>query len=139
MEEEEEYIILVVIFYSSDRPTQYSGYSSQFSMNGSDIQHNTENGENHSMFTNCWLTEDNSTAASGSGDNWTRLDMYRLMLTLFMVLLGPFTAFSVQKTKYLQITTAICRWCGRSLLIRVLCIFPDFMSVSLPILMVLSS
>lgn len=63
------------------------------------------------MLESCWLTEVNFFF---TGHNWTRLGVYRLMLTLFTLLLGPFTAFSIQKTKYLQITTAICRWCGMS-------------------------
>lgn len=38
------------------------------------------------------------------------------MLTLqamFTVLLGPFTYFDVQKTKYLQIITTLFRWMGK--------------------------
>lgn len=34
--------------------------------------------------------------------------------TIFTVLLGPFTFFDVQKTKYLQILTSLMRWIGES-------------------------
>lgn len=33
---------------------------------------------------------------------------------IFTVLLGPFTFFDVQKTKYLQILTSLMRWIGES-------------------------
>ncbi|XP_075153093.1 transmembrane protein 104 homolog isoform X2 [Haematobia irritans] len=42
----------------------------------------------------------------------TRLDVYRLFLVGFICIFGPFAAFSVQKTKYLQIITVIFRWCA---------------------------
>lgn len=43
----------------------------------------------------------------------TRLNVYRLFLVGFICVFGPFAAFSVQKTKYLQIITVIFRWCGK--------------------------
>lgn len=33
---------------------------------------------------------------------------------VFALLLGPFTFFDVQKTKYLQILTSLMRWIGES-------------------------
>ncbi|XP_078257366.1 transmembrane protein 104 isoform X1 [Rhinoraja longicauda] len=39
-----------------------------------------------------------------------RIDAYRIFLTAFSLLLGPFTFFNVQKTKYLQIITSLMRW-----------------------------
>lgn len=33
---------------------------------------------------------------------------------VFTLLLGPFTFFDVQKTKYLQILTSLMRWIGES-------------------------
>ncbi|XP_077019870.1 transmembrane protein 104 isoform X1 [Tamandua tetradactyla] len=39
-----------------------------------------------------------------------RVDAYRLYLAVFTLLLGPFTFFDVQKTKYLQILTSLMRW-----------------------------
>ncbi|XP_038942118.1 transmembrane protein 104 isoform X3 [Rattus norvegicus] len=41
-----------------------------------------------------------------------RVDVYRIYLAIFTVLLGPFTFFDVQKTKYLQILTSLMRWIG---------------------------
>lgn len=43
-----------------------------------------------------------------------RVDVYRIYLAIFTVLLGPFTFFDVQKTKYLQILTSLMRWIGES-------------------------
>uniref|UniRef100_UPI00398EA098 transmembrane protein 104 n=1 Tax=Pristiophorus japonicus TaxID=55135 RepID=UPI00398EA098 len=39
-----------------------------------------------------------------------KLQMYCLKTTAFSLLLGPFTFFNVQKTKYLQIITSLMRW-----------------------------
>ncbi|KAM6473340.1 transmembrane protein 104 [Liasis olivaceus] len=39
-----------------------------------------------------------------------RIDAYRIYLAVFTLLLGPFTFFNVQKTKYLQIITSLMRW-----------------------------
>nr|XP_006635158.1 PREDICTED: transmembrane protein 104 isoform X2 [Lepisosteus oculatus] len=39
-----------------------------------------------------------------------RKDAYRVFLTIFTLLLGPFTFFNAQKTKYLQIMTSLMRW-----------------------------
>ncbi|XP_078510601.1 transmembrane protein 104 [Lissotriton helveticus] len=39
-----------------------------------------------------------------------RIDAYRIYLISFTLLLGPFTFFNVQKTKYLQIMTSLMRW-----------------------------
>ncbi|XP_007668069.2 transmembrane protein 104 isoform X3 [Ornithorhynchus anatinus] len=39
-----------------------------------------------------------------------RIDAYRIYLAAFTLLLGPFTFFNVQKTKYLQIVTSLMRW-----------------------------
>ncbi|GFS50801.1 transmembrane protein 104 [Trichonephila clavipes] len=38
---------------------------------------------------------------------------YRIFVIAFMLLLGPFVFFNVQKTKYLQIFTTIMRWLGK--------------------------
>lgn len=48
----------------------------------------------------CW------TAASSI----SRHGAYMVYLALFLCLLGPFTFFNVQKTKYLQILTTVMRW-----------------------------
>ncbi|KAH9520094.1 hypothetical protein Btru_059950 [Bulinus truncatus] len=40
----------------------------------------------------------------------SRMDAYRIFVACFIFLLGPFTFFNVQKTKYLQIMTSLARW-----------------------------
>ncbi|XP_068142582.1 transmembrane protein 104 homolog [Drosophila tropicalis] len=47
----------------------------------------------------------------------SRLSMYRVFLIAFTVIFGPFAAFNVQKTKYLQVLTAFFRWTAFSLMI----------------------
>lgn len=37
--------------------------------------------------------------------------------TVFVLLLGPFTFFNVQKTKYLQFLTSLARWLGRKVIL----------------------
>jgi amino acid permease len=39
-----------------------------------------------------------------------RMNAYRIFVAAFILLLGPFTFFNVQKTKYLQILTSLARW-----------------------------
>ncbi|CAK6438496.1 unnamed protein product [Pipistrellus nathusii] len=46
-----------------------------------------------------------------------RVDVYRIYLAVFTLLLGPFTFFDVQKTKYLQILTSLMRWVAFSIMI----------------------
>lgn len=48
---------------------------------------------------------------------WTDRDFLSLCLvlqTVFTLLLGPFTFFNAQKTKYLQILTSLMRWIGKN-------------------------
>ncbi|KAM7353143.1 transmembrane protein 104 homolog isoform 2-T2 [Cochliomyia hominivorax] len=72
-----------------------------------DFQVNALNLESINNYTNeddikqCWHTH-----------SLTRLQVYRLFLVGFTVIFGPFVAFSIQKTKYLQIITIIFRWCA---------------------------
>ncbi|XP_060757625.1 transmembrane protein 104 [Neoarius graeffei] len=46
-----------------------------------------------------------------------RKDAYRVFLATFTLLLGPFTFFSAQKTKYLQILTSLMRWIAFTMMI----------------------
>ncbi|XP_061182106.1 transmembrane protein 104-like [Saccostrea echinata] len=39
-----------------------------------------------------------------------RTSVYRIMVAVFAITLGPFTFFNVQKTKYLQLFTTVTRW-----------------------------
>uniref|UniRef100_A0A8C5EII6 Amino acid transporter transmembrane domain-containing protein n=1 Tax=Gouania willdenowi TaxID=441366 RepID=A0A8C5EII6_GOUWI len=47
----------------------------------------------------------------------TRKDAYRVFLSIFTLLLGPFTFFNAQKTKYLQILTSLMRWIAFTMMI----------------------
>ncbi|KAG8190052.1 hypothetical protein JTE90_023024 [Oedothorax gibbosus] len=49
--------------------------------------------------------------------NVSRSDAYRIFVVVFLLLLGPFTFFNVQKTKYLQVFTTIMRWLAFSTMI----------------------
>lgn len=44
------------------------------------------------------------------GSQISRANAYRIFLVAFLCLLGPFTFFNVQKTKYLQLFTTLMRW-----------------------------
>ncbi|XP_030649637.1 transmembrane protein 104 [Chanos chanos] len=46
-----------------------------------------------------------------------RKDAYRVFLSVFTLLLGPFTFFNAQKTKYLQILTSLMRWIAFTMMI----------------------
>ncbi|CAL1291804.1 unnamed protein product [Larinioides sclopetarius] len=59
----------------------------------------------------------NSTVQCWANLDVTRGDAYRIFVTGFLLLLGPFTFFNVQKTKYLQIFTTIMRWLAFSTMI----------------------
>lgn len=43
--------------------------------------------------------------------------VYFVFQTIFVVLLGPFAFFNVQKTKYLQMLTSVMRWLAFSIMI----------------------
>ncbi|XP_012276110.1 transmembrane protein 104 homolog isoform X2 [Orussus abietinus] len=46
-----------------------------------------------------------------------RLDAYRISLTVFVLSLGSFVFFDVQKTKYLQMLTSVMRWLAFNIMI----------------------
>ncbi|XP_066250898.1 transmembrane protein 104 homolog [Euwallacea similis] len=47
----------------------------------------------------------------------TKMDMYRIYVALFGILVGPFTYFNLQKTKYLQMFTISIRWVAFSIML----------------------
>ncbi|BFZ18134.1 hypothetical protein BsWGS_21173 [Bradybaena similaris] len=51
-----------------------------------------------------------------------RMNAYRIFVAVFVLLLGPFTFFNVQKTKYLQILTSVARWTAFLMMITLTCI-----------------
>ncbi|XP_071444260.1 transmembrane protein 104 homolog [Hetaerina americana] len=50
------------------------------------------------------------------GMKLSRKDAYRIYLGIFIMLLGPFAFFNVQKTKYLQIISTLMRWLAFSIM-----------------------
>ncbi|KAF5303970.1 hypothetical protein FQA39_LY01755 [Lamprigera yunnana] len=48
-----------------------------------------------------------------------KMSMYRVFILLFAVLVGPFSYFNVQKTKYLQILTSSMRWVAFTIMITI--------------------
>lgn len=50
---------------------------------------------------------------------FSRFDIYRWCLMAFICILGPFAFFNVQKTKYLQLVTAMFRWLAFSVMISI--------------------
>lgn len=46
-----------------------------------------------------------------------RQDAYRIFLTVFVLSLGPFVFFNIQKTKYLQLLTSAMRWLAFTIMI----------------------
>ncbi|XP_054012353.1 transmembrane protein 104 homolog [Hylaeus anthracinus] len=46
-----------------------------------------------------------------------RQEAYRMFLTTFVLLLGPFVFFNIQKTKYLQLLTSAMRWLAFTIMI----------------------
>lgn len=62
----------------------------------------------------CWTNVE-----SIEWSTFSRLDCYRLSLIGFISLLGPFTFFNVQKTKYIQMCTILLRWMAFSIMISI--------------------
>ncbi|XP_011301373.1 transmembrane protein 104 homolog [Fopius arisanus] len=55
--------------------------------------------------------------ACWEGSDINRLDAYRIFLTTFVLVLGPFVFFNIQKTKYLQLVTSVMRWLAFGIMI----------------------
>uniref|UniRef100_A0A0A9X4J8 Transmembrane protein 104 n=1 Tax=Lygus hesperus TaxID=30085 RepID=A0A0A9X4J8_LYGHE len=62
--------------------------------------------DNATMSTMCW-----------EGYNFTVGGVYKICLGCFLLLLGPYVFFNVQKTKFLQMITSVSRWLTFSLMI----------------------
>lgn len=58
----------------------------------------------------CWKSDTSSI---------TQMDMYRVLLTIFIIVVGPFSYFNLQKTKYLQVATSSMRWCAFLIMINI--------------------
>ncbi|XP_038064388.1 transmembrane protein 104-like [Patiria miniata] len=74
------------------------------------------------MNITCTYTPENSSSPEQDdpcweGVNLTRMNAYRVYLTVFAIALGIFVFFNVQKTKYLQLLTTFFRWLAFSMMI----------------------
>ncbi|CAL1529890.1 unnamed protein product [Lymnaea stagnalis] len=59
---------------------------------------------------NCNQSQSDSDPCWSEDGHISRMDAYRIFVACFILLLGPFTFFNVQKTKYLQVLTSVARW-----------------------------
>lgn len=55
-------------------------------------------------------TTENFSLPCWEGSETDKMSVYRLSVIIFVALVGPFSYFNVQKTKYLQIITSSMRW-----------------------------
>ncbi|XP_030746520.1 transmembrane protein 104 homolog [Sitophilus oryzae] len=60
---------------------------------------------------------ENFTESCWEDSDFTKMDMYRIYVALFGLLVGPFAYFNVQKTKYIQIFTMSIRGAAFSIMI----------------------
>lgn len=51
-----------------------------------------------------------------------KIDVYRISVAIFSLLVGPFAYFNIQKTKYIQIFTTTMRWCAFIIMVTLACI-----------------
>ncbi|KAF5304415.1 hypothetical protein FQR65_LT07945 [Abscondita terminalis] len=70
------------------------------------VCNSTRNSENYTL--HCW--------ENGEMD---KMSVYRMFVILFAILVGPFSYFQVQKTKYLQILTSSMRWAAFTIMITI--------------------
>lgn len=67
--------------------------------------------------SNCTNTELVDSDPCWYGDQLTRSAMYRVCVAGFFIVLGGFTFFNIQKTKYLQLLTTLSRWIAFGMMI----------------------
>lgn len=65
------------------------------------------------------LNKDNATSPCWHAGSLTQMDVYRIILAIFIIIVGPFSYFNLQKTKYLQIATSSMRWCAFMIMISI--------------------
>lgn len=69
----------------------------------------------------CNNTKDESEPCWSEDSSITRMDAYRIFVAAFVILLGPFTFFNLQKTKYMQVFTSVTRWLAFIIMIVLTC------------------
>lgn len=67
--------------------------------------------------SNCNATTLADSDLCWTNSNITRMSMYRICVAGFFLLLGGFTFFNIQKTKYLQLLTTLSRWLAFGMMI----------------------
>ena len=71
------------------------------------------------MDATCSYVPENCTQALHENDpcfdssDYSRLDVYRIFVGVFIGIVGPFVFFNLTKTKYIQIVTTLTRWLGK--------------------------
>lgn len=65
------------------------------------------------------MAVNNSTSLCWDTSTITQMNVYRIFLTVFIVTVGPFSYFNLQKTKYLQVATSSMRWCAFLIMIGI--------------------
>lgn len=71
------------------------------------------------LFCDSPMNVDNSTVICWHNTSISQMDVYRVVLTIFIIIVGPFSYFNLQKTKYLQIVTSSMRWCAFLIMISI--------------------
>lgn len=71
------------------------------------------------LFCESPMSVSNSTMLCWKSDSPTQMDVYRIVLSIFIVTVGPFSYFNLQKTKYLQVATSSMRWCAFLIMINI--------------------
>lgn len=67
-------------------------------------------------------TNENFTAHCWTDSSVTKIDVYRIIVGIFALIVGPFTYFNLQKTKYLQVLTTSMRWCAFTIMVTLACV-----------------
>lgn len=68
------------------------------------------------------LSNLNDTSPCWPDANFNRINAYRVALSVFILIVGPFGFFNVSKTKYLQILTTIMRWFAFGAMVTLACV-----------------
>lgn len=72
---------------------------------------------NLSSTTPVLLDQTDSAVPTPVTEGMSKLAVYRLFILAFALIIGPFSYFNVQKTKYFQMATTTMRWCAFSIMI----------------------
>lgn len=65
------------------------------------------------------MSDGNSTNSCWHSYSVSQMDVYRIFVAVFIIIVGPFSYFNLQKTKYLQVATSSMRWCAFMIMISI--------------------